>query len=260
MDIEKVAGGDAEMFWRGARPGYHGKLDPEYQATPEFKAELKEQIDEFEHNLRRMLINEGVDLEALEQQIADPSSHMDIQLKLISSETGIPIRILTGSERGELASSEDRSEWLSYVQTRREEHGEPNIMRPLIDRLIEYGILPTPQDNYSIKWSDLFAQSEKMRVDIGKSRSNSIREYTSNPMAIEVIPPQVFMEKCLGFSEDEIDWVYSVRDTEMEDEIRKMREMQDILNPAPTAPTEEKRSKSERGVPRKRRALPDASV
>jgi hypothetical protein len=35
MDLEKLVGGDAEMFWRGARPGYEGKVDKEYQMTDE---------------------------------------------------------------------------------------------------------------------------------------------------------------------------------------------------------------------------------
>jgi hypothetical protein len=261
MDVEKIAGGDAEMFWRGARPGYHGKLDPEYQATPEFKADLQNQLAEFEHNLTRFLINEGIDLESLAQQIADPSTHLDTQLKLISSETGIPIRILTGSERGELASSEDRSEWLSYVQTRREEHAEPCIVRPFVDKLIEYGVLPEPSDDYNVKWSDLFAQSEKMRVEIGKSRANAIREYTSNPMAIEIIPPSVFMEKCLGLTIDEIELVHSMRDDELQEELKKMKDAMDMINPPTPAPEKPKeKSKEQRGEPKQRRRLPSASV
>ena len=261
MDIEKLAGGDAEMFWRGARPGYHGKLDPDYQATQAFKDDLKAQIDEFEHNLRRILVNEGVDMKAMDQQIADPSSHLDTQLKLISAETGIPVRILTGSERGELASSEDRSEWLSFIQTRREEHAEPNILRPVVDKFIDYGILPKPSEEYYVEWSELFAQSEKMRVDIGKARANAIAEYTRNPLAMEVIPPSVFMEKCLGFSGDEIEWVYNTRDEEMEEEIEKLREMQEIIDPEPPAQTSDvKKSKERRGEPKQRRKTPDASV
>jgi hypothetical protein len=261
IDIEKLAGGDAEMFWRGARPGYSGKLDPEYQATQAFKDALKAQYDEYEHDLRRILVNEGVELTALAQQIADPSTHLDAQLKLLSSETGIPVRILSGSERGELASSEDRSEWLSYVQTRREEHAEPCIVRPFVDKLIQYGILPEPIDNYTVKWSELFAQSEKMRVDIGKARANAIAEYTRNPMAIEIIPPSVFMEKCLGLSEDDVEWVYSVRESEMEEEVKKMKEMQDILEPEPppVQGTKEK-SKEQKGEPKLRRKSPSASV
>ena len=266
MDIEKIAGGDAEMFWRGARPGYHGKLDPEYQLTDETKEDLKDQIDEYEHNLRRFLINEGVDLEALAQQIADPSTHMQTQLQLISADTGIPLRILTGSERGELASSEDRSEWLSYVQTRREEQAEPCILRPFVDKLIEYGVLPTPKDDYSVKWADLFAQSEKARVEIGKSRANALREYTSNPMAEAVIPPSAFMEFFLGLTTDQIELISNMRDDEMMVEIEKMKTVKDILEPeeeeGPEDTEEDKpeKTKEQRGEPKKKREMPSASV
>ena len=261
MDIEKIVGGDAEMFWRGARPGYHGKLNPEYQLTKETEDDLKEQIDEYEHDLRRFLINEGIDLEALAQQVADPANHLDAQLKMISSETGIPLRILTGSERGELASSEDRSEWLSFVQTRREEYAEPCIMRPLVDRLIEYGILPKPRKDYNVKWADLFAQSEKARVEIGKSRANALREYTSNPMAEAVIPPSAFMEYFLGFTAEQIELVNAIRDKEMEEEVSKMKDVKDTLGgELQNAPQEKDKTKEQRGEPPKKRELPDASV
>jgi hypothetical protein len=46
-DLEKLVGGDAEMFWRGARPGYQGNVDKDYSMTQATKDDLKEQIDEY---------------------------------------------------------------------------------------------------------------------------------------------------------------------------------------------------------------------
>jgi len=207
MDIEKLVGGDAEMFWRGARPGYQGKVDKDFQMTEATKKDLKEQIDEFEHNINRFLVNEGVDLAALAPQVSDPSSHFDVQMKCISSVTGIPMRVLTGSERGQLASSEDKGEWLTFVQYRREEHIEPRIIRPTVDRLIELQILPTPEDGYMIDWSDLFSISEKERVDIGKGRATALREYLTALNATEVIPPKAFMEFFLGLTTQQIELI-----------------------------------------------------
>lgn len=217
MDIEKIAGGDAEMFWRGARPGYHGKLDPDYQMTETTKEDLQDQVDEFEHNLRRILVNEGIDFEALAQQIADPEAHVKVQLQLISAETGIPQRILVGSERGELASSQDRSEWLTFIQARRQEHCEPRIIRPLVKKLIELGILPKVED-YTVMWADLFAQSEKARVEIGKDRALALRDYTLNPMAEAIVPPPAFMEFFLGLTTDQIELINEMRNAEISDE------------------------------------------
>lgn len=218
MDLEKLVGGDAEMFWRGARPGYEGKLDPNYQMTEEMKQDLKDQLDEFENNLRRFLINEGVDIEALQQEVSDPANHVDVQIQMISAVTGIPKRILTGSERGELASTQDSSEWKDYVQSRREDHAEPNIVRPLVDRLIELKILPTPSEDYTVKWNDLYSLSEKARVEIGKGRANALREYTYNPIAEALVPPNAFFEFFLGLTTEQITLIQKMRDDMISEE------------------------------------------
>ncbi len=212
MDLEKIVGGSGEMFWRSARPGFQGKLDKDFQMTEGMKSELVEHLDEYEHDLRRFLINEGVEISSLDQQIADPSNNFKVQISCISAETGIPQRVLMGSERGELASTQDTSEWKDYIQTRREDHAEPNILRPFVDRLILYGILPKPSENYTVKWSDLYAMSEKERVEVGKARANALREYTYSPMAQGIIPPPVFYEYFLGFTKEQITLTNALRD------------------------------------------------
>jgi hypothetical protein len=260
MDLEKLVGADAEMYWRGARPGFKGKVDPEFTMTQQTKDDLLDQFNEYEHDLRRFLVNEGVDIEALTQQIVDPSSHVDVQIQMISAETGIPKRILTGSERGELSSSEDRGEWLTYVQNRRDEHAEPHILRPFVDRLIELQILPKPEDDYEVQWADLFSMSEKARVEIGKSRANALREYTSNPIAEAVIPPTAFMEFFLGLTKGQIELIDNIRDDEMEEEVALMAKVKEQIDPKPVpaagAPGAGKtKPKSATGTPRKKKTV-----
>lgn len=225
MDLDKVIGGDAEMFWRGARPGYEGKVDPNYTMTPQVREDLKAQIAEFENNLRRILINEGVELKSLEQQITDPEPHVNVILKAISAETGIPLRVLTGSERGELASSQDTGEWKEYVQARREEHAEPHIIRPLVTKLLAYGILPKPKTNkYDVKWNDLYSLSEKDRVEIGKSRANALREYTYSAMSEAIVPPDAFFDLFLGLTPEQRTLIRQQRD-----ELIKQEELYDLI-------------------------------
>ena len=205
IDLEKLVGGDAEMFWRGARPGYSGAVDKDFQMTPKTKEDLKDQIDEYEHNLRRILINEGIDLKALEQQISDPLNHVEIQIMMISAVTGIPKRILVGSERGELSSAQDSGEWKTYIRIRRQDHADPHIIRPFVKSCQELGILPrTSTGKYSVSWEDLFALSEGDRVKIGLDRSTSLKNYTSSPLAEAVMPPEAFAEFCLGLTSDQI--------------------------------------------------------
>ncbi|MFA5935021.1 MAG: anti-CBASS Acb1 family protein [Candidatus Paceibacterota bacterium] len=222
MDLEKLVGGSAEMFWRGARPGFQGKVDKDFQLTPEMDADLKNQIDEYENNLRRMLVNEGVTYESLAQQISDPSKHVDVQMQMLSAVTGIPKRVLTGSERGELSSDQDATEVKVYIQNRREEHAETHIVRPFVDRCIEIGILPKPTtEEYLIVWSDLFAQSAKQLVDIGRARSEALRNYlTAGPLAESVVPPTAFFEFFLGFKPNEIDLIMEMVGKDIDEEIK----------------------------------------
>jgi len=243
MDLEKIVGGDGEMFWRGARPGFKGKVDPEYTMTQKVKDDLLNQLDEYEHDLRRFLINEGIDIENLQQQISDPANHVDVQIQMISAVTGIPKRVLTGSERGELASSQDTSEWLGYVQARREDHAEPRIVRPFADRLIELGVLPSPVDDYTVSWQDLFSISEKARVEIGKGRANALREYTYSPMSEAILPPDLFLEICLGLTTEQITLAKAMRDKQMGDEsdelmgiVKDLLEKEAEPTPPPMAP------------------------
>lgn len=210
QDIEKLVGGSAEMFWRGARPGYEAAIDPEFTMSPEAKDDLKNQISEYENNLRRILVNKGIKLSPLAMQIADPSAHVEVQLQMISAETNIPKRILTGSERGELSSAQDSTQWYSFIQSRRLEFAEPIILRPLIARLMEYGILPKA-DTYEIKWSNLFAPSEKETAEIGRIRASALKDYVSAPGADYVVPPEGFLEFFCGFTTSQIELITKMR-------------------------------------------------
>jgi hypothetical protein len=199
-DLDKLIGGDAEMFWRGARPGYVGKVDPDYQMGEEGRAAVKEQIEEFEHNLKRVLVNEGVEYKALAQQLSDPTPHVDVQIQMISAVTGIPKRILVGSERGELSSAQDKQEWISYVTGRREEQNEPFILRPFIDTLIKLNVLPAPKKNkYEVIWDKLFQLSDKEKIEVGKQRAIALREYSTNPAAQYLLPYDTFLFHLMGF-------------------------------------------------------------
>lgn len=232
IDLEKLVGGDAEMFWRGARPGYVGEVHPDYQMTTDMFDSLREQIDEFENNLRRVLINEGVKYNALEQQIADPINHVDVQIQMISAVTGIPKRILTGSERGELSSAQDKLEWIAYVTSRREEQNEPMILRPFIDKCIEIGVLPKPSVPYKIVWDRLFSLSDKEKVEIGRIRAEAIKAYASSS-AQDLFPLDLFMEMILEFDRTEIEEVMSRRKEGFEEEEEIMGDEEEIIGTAP---------------------------
>lgn len=213
QDLEKLIGGSAEMFWRGARPGFQGKVDPEYSMSDAQIKALQEKMDEYEHNLRRFFIQEGIELKSLAPQISDPTPHVTIQIQMISAVTGIPQRILLGSEKGELSSDQDATMWKVAIQDRRLEQVEPCIIRPFVEKMLEYNILPQPKTkDFMVLWSDLFAPSEKERAETGKTRAAAVQQYLQNPMAIEVLPPDVFIELFLGLTKEQITLVHKMRE------------------------------------------------
>ena len=220
-DLEKLVGGSAEMFWRGARPGYHGKIDDDADLTPTEEGKLKDQLDEYEHNLRRFLTTQGVSVNTLSQQISDPSSHVDIQIQMISAVTGIPKRILTGSERGELSSSQDKDNWLTQVQSRREEFAELQIVREFTDRMIKYKVLPKPESSYIVEWEDLFAVGEKDKAEVGKIRATALKEYASNPVLESIVTPEAFFKYFIGLKEDQVNDITEMRQGEIIKEIEE---------------------------------------
>lgn len=235
-DIEKVVGGSAEMFWRGARPGYKGTVDKDYAMTSEAKDALMDQLEEYENDLRRFLVAEGIEVSGMDTQVSDPKGHLDVQLTLLSAQTGIPKRILSGSERGELSSAQDSGEWKTYVKARRENQAEPQIVRPLVDRLITLGVLPKPAGEYHIDWEDLFATSEAQRVALGKDRATALREYSYNPIEAMIVPPDGFLEYFLGFDRKQIEYMKQLNTNDI---LSELASVQEIMAP-PAATTVEK--------------------
>ena len=232
QDLEKIVGGSAEMFWRGARPGYQGKVDPQFSITDEVKDDMQDELDEFENNLRRLLVTEGIEWVALAPQVADPSKHVQVQVQMISAAKGIPFRVLLGSEIGDLASTQDKANWLEAVQERREEHAEPSIVRPVVIRLIEYGILPEPTGGeFVVGWSDLWAMSDKEQAEVGRTRAEALRAYLqAGIVATAVLPPNLFLELCMGLDSDQLrraDEMRSIGITEEEiDMIERIKELE----------------------------------
>ena len=175
-DLEKVVGGSAEMFWRGADRKLH--LNYQGDGRPQDSGEVANEAEEMAHGLRDVLTTSNTELQSIEGEDVDPSGVVDKLLELIAGETGIPKRILTGSERGELASTQDRATFYGRIQQRQEQFAEPMLLRPVLDRLIDLGILPDPDDEdgvYTIEWPDLFELNELEQAELRKKNAEALK-------------------------------------------------------------------------------------
>jgi hypothetical protein len=178
-DLDKVVGGGSEAFWMRAHQGLQFNIDPEVRVSEEDRRDMIEQIDKFAHGMQRTMRTRGMNIETLGSDVADFSGPAAIIVDLIAAGTGIPKRILMGSERGELASTQDRENWDAYVEDRRVQFAEPILIRQFADRLIEYGALPTPSQ-YEARWPEINSLTEderslvaerwsKMNVNMGET-------------------------------------------------------------------------------------------
>jgi hypothetical protein len=170
MDLEKVVGGGAEAFWRRADRGMQVDLDPTMDVSEPQKAAMKTQLEEYEHELRRILLTRGVKINELSSDVADFKSPVDAIMALISAGTGIPQRVLMGSEQGKLAAKQDRANWDNRVTDRQTDFAGPLVLRPFVQRMIEIGALPQPGDSdFAIRFSSITTMDDEQRAEIAKS-------------------------------------------------------------------------------------------
>lgn len=176
-DLEKIIGGGAEATWKLMRKGYALDVKPDYELSTTAEDAMKEQVEEFEHGLRRFMTTRGMTVQDLGSEVVDPTGLFNAIIALIAGSTGIPQRILLGSERGELASSQDEANWAAIVEARREQHAEPNILRAFIDRLILLGAMPPPESgSYTVEWETLFKLTEAEEADIADAYASALTQ------------------------------------------------------------------------------------
>jgi hypothetical protein len=190
-DLEKVSGGGAEAYWRRADQGTHFDLDPTLDFDEPSKGKLRQQVDDFEHGLKRYLITRGVKVNALGSDVADIKNPVEAIISQISAGTGIPQRVLMGSEQGKLAAKMDRSNWDDRVSDRREDYASPMLVRPFVDRLISLGALPAPA-LYDVRWSQLKILDDEQRSVIAGEWAN-----LNNLMQETVVTPDEIREHVL---------------------------------------------------------------
>lgn len=151
-DLDKIEGGGAEAAWRRMDPGLHLNLDKELELNDTQEDELLEHLDEYQHGLRRTLTTRGAEVTPLNASVATFKANVETIISLISAATGISQRILAGSERGQLASEQDRNNTGDRITEYKDFFAWP-VTRALIQRLIDYGALVTPAQ-FTIAWPE----------------------------------------------------------------------------------------------------------
>lgn len=236
-DLIKIVGGGAEATWKVIRKGLAITTKDGYQLPDDEDAvqRLNTQLEEYEHGLRRILKLAGMEVTDLGSQVVDPSGLFRIIISLISAASDIPQRILIGSERGELASSQDERAWGGVIRNRQVNFAEPVILRPFINKCIRLGALPPPlKGRYKVEWPPLFETTAVEDAEIAQKVSEAISDYITATGAVDVVSPSEYREKVLKFPAEKAEAVLEEGGEETGDEQQAFEEIQQSLtSPAP---------------------------
>jgi hypothetical protein len=155
-DILKISSSTGEAYWQSVQSILAAKLDPNAELSADQLDKLSEDLGAMMHDLRRHFLGRGVELSRIEAAVPNPSQTIELLFSLVAAASGIPRRRLFGSERGELASSQDEGTYLAMIGRRQRLYAEQIILRPTLDRLIELGVVPRPAaGDYQVIWPEL---------------------------------------------------------------------------------------------------------
>ena len=205
LNIRKTLGGSAEMFWRGGFPGIAFQMnngDGTIDVSDAAKATMRDNIKDYFENLDRALLLENVEAKSLSPQVADPKSNFETQVMSLCATMGLPHRIFLGSEEAKMASTQDQKAWDRRVMQRQRNYLTPMVVRPVVDRLIAYGALPVPAQEYKVFWPDRAALTSSEMADVAKKETEAMAAYVEGGIS-QIITPKDFFVDFMHKTEEE---------------------------------------------------------
>lgn len=200
--LRKLYNSSPEMYWKGAFPGIFFTTHPQLGADAKINAsELRTETEQMWNGLQRFMALNGMDVKALSPTVSDPTQQINAQIDAVCIRIGCPRRVFMGSERGELASTQDKVTWNGRLARRRSMHITPQIVVPFIDRLIAVGVLPKPQ-SYSVDWSLLNVLTQQEKTQIALQRTQAFGAYMVNQLE-NFIAPLDYLTRIHDFTAEE---------------------------------------------------------
>ena len=201
LDLKKVSGGSAEMFWQNAAPGYAVETQPNV-LTPAMDTEsIREAIKRWRNDQERFIALENMTIRSLQPQVADPTPTAAHLLQMICASIGFPLRAFLGSELGQMASETDRVNLNDRLARRQNNYLTPLLIRPFIQKLTDAGVLP-PAESLSVDWEDLNSMQEGDKAKISLQRVQAILQYVTSG-GEKILPLMEFFTKIMYFTQAE---------------------------------------------------------
>lgn len=211
IDLRKMKGGASEGYWRaclsGIMWGLHDKLmDPSATLTADQKESFIEELQQYYYNsLQRDIISMGLVPHDIAPKLVDPSPFVRMLIEMICIKMDVPVSIFMGREEGKLAADENRSSWLERVKGRQNNYVTPYIIRPFVERLQMYGVLPlTQEEEFMTDWPDRDSPSEKDIAETAVKTTQALAQYVSSGVN-QLFGEREYLGQVFKKTTDEID-------------------------------------------------------
>ena len=146
LDVQKISGAAGEGYWKQAFSTLVLESNPQLGGDVDIdRSALRDDLENLDGGLQKSLVLMGMQAKTLPPGITDPTPFLNAMIEQICVQIGVPVRVFKGSERGELASSQDDAAWNDRLRARQTYYVTPRIVIPFVDRLIAMGVLPKPK-------------------------------------------------------------------------------------------------------------------
>ncbi len=237
LDLRKLYAAGAEGYWQSCFASWSLETHP--QAGGDVKVDytgLTAMMTDLRNRLRRDILLEGMSAKTLPPSIVDPSPFITSQIEAICIKIPCPKRVFMGSERGELASSQDDAQWNDVIRGRQYLWVTPRIIVPLINRLILVGVLPEPKDGYRVDWPDLDSLNDSQKATVGLTITQALAAGIQGGIE-NVMPMKDYLVKVFSgfFDEDEVDAFILEAEKAAEEKLEEQQALADEqgFEPAP---------------------------
>lgn len=201
LSCQKPSWGSGEMYWKGAAPKISFETNPQLGGDVNIDTDdFKDQVEQTINGLQQYWVLRGLTAKPIAPQAVDPSPFIDAPIRRICIKLGVPVPVFMGYEVGENAGTMNSEEWNDRVQQSQNGHRSPRVIAPLVNRLINLGILPTPK-GYKIYWPTITNKSEKENAQVGAIRTAALANYTRSDIR-KYIGPVQFLTEFLGMEEE----------------------------------------------------------
>lgn len=176
LSLENVIWATAEAQFQRVVPIFVVSYDD--TPSPEDQAKIDTQLDEFRTGVRQRFQVSGLTIEPLvgSSKIQNIKHIYDSLIDLVAGASGIPKRVITGSQAGALASSQtDKEEYYAWIGGRQDNFAESTV-RDLYDRAQSWKILPDGE--YDLIWNPLFELSDVSIAELKLKRADALIKLT----------------------------------------------------------------------------------